>query len=127
MSRKIIDYILFPAIALFLLLLIAIPTATAAEVAKYRDEAKPVLQEDMNPALSRDVKMNIGKYKEFDTPDIQVLSHDNTIYLMGRVQSEMDRERVEGIARQVNGVDRVINELNINLPAVDDPLVDSQN
>ncbi|CAK7063026.1 MAG: hypothetical protein DELT_01509 [Desulfovibrio sp.] len=122
MNRKVIDYIVFPVIAILLLLLIAIPTATAAEYPGYRDQAKPVLEADMNPALSREVKMNIGQVTRFDTPDIQVWSDDGTVMLMGRVESPADRERVEMLAREVDGVDRVVNSLNVTLPAADDRL-----
>ena len=43
-------------------------------------------------------------------------SHDHVVYLRGVVASEAIKRRAEGVAAQVQGVNRVINELQLAQP-----------
>lgn len=119
MIKKIFEYVLFP-VALLMLLFVAIPSATAADLSQNKPDSVSVLPDDKNPALSRDVKMSLGQHKEFDTPDIQVKSKDNTVTLTGKVNTREDRERVEEITRRVKGVGHIINDIELKLPEGDE-------
>lgn len=86
----------------------AVAPAGAEEV---RNMASPVLVEDLNPTLSKAVKYQLGSVPGLDNPDIQVVSDEGTVKLIGKVGSDRLRERADRIARDVPGVNRVINDL----------------
>ena len=109
MIKPIIKYMAFPALAL--VLLVSVPSVQAAGTP---DMAKSVTEPDHNPALSRAVKMDLGKVSYLDTPDIQVVSNEGTVTIMGNVASGVERAEAERIARDTNGVSRVINDLRVN-------------
>ena len=94
---------------LFLFLLImAVYPAYGQET---RNMSMSVVADDQNPTLSKAVKYELGRVDALNTPDIQVISSEDTVTLLGRVGSVTLREQAESIARDVPGVARVINDL----------------
>ena len=100
------------------LLVLAVPSAGAYE---RPDMASPVTFTDQNPALSHAVKLELGKSEHvLDTPDIQIVSDGGTVTIMGWVETKLQRAEAERIARDVNGVSRVINDLKVREPQYDE-------
>ncbi len=76
----------------------------------------PVTLQDGNPALSRADKYELGKVEALNTPDEQVVSEGGTVKLVGKVKTRHQRAEAERIARDVDGVDRVVNDLWVRDP-----------
>ncbi len=99
------------AVALPAFVFFVLAGAPAVKAQDMPNMSMPVHVVDTNPAQSRAVKYGLGQVRELDTPDIQVVSDGHTVKLMGYVTSKAERQQAEDIARDVPGVDRVINDL----------------
>ena len=60
-----------------------------------------------------DLKARLVAQKDANLTRLQVMSRQATVYLNGRVESAQQRALAETLARDVRGVSRVVNGLEI--------------
>ena len=63
--------------------------------------------------VGRAVTRALIEYEPTNLNRIDVSSHQGTIYLSGDVETNEQKERAEQLARQVKGVHRVVNKLQV--------------
>lgn len=88
--------------------------------------AEPAVREAIGPsdtALGIQVQTRI--FEALDVADLRARVDDGVARLQGTVRSETDRLRAADIARDVMGVQRVLNELEVDPTAADDPALES--
>jgi len=65
-------------------------------------------------AITASVKSHLATQERIGTlTQINVTTVANTVYLSGIVQTAQEKQRAEDIARQVNGVKRVVNNIEV--------------
>ena len=87
---------------------------------------EPAVREAIGPsdaALAVEVQTRI--FEALETTDLRARVNDGTATLQGTVRSQTDRRRAGDIARDVTGVRRVRNELDVDAAASDDPTLES--
>ena len=88
--------------------------------------AEPAVREAIGPsdtALGIEVQTRISE--ALDVTDFRAHVSGGAATLTGTVRSERDRQRAADIARGVTGVQRVLNELDVDATAADDPTLES--
>jgi osmotically-inducible protein OsmY len=63
--------------------------------------------------IEAEIKARLVREKEANLSRLGVLSTNGTVYLSGTVASADDRTRAEQLAREVKGVQRVVNTLDV--------------
>jgi osmotically-inducible protein OsmY len=71
-------------------------------------------REDMR--IEAEVKGRLVAEKSANLTRLGVVSTDGTVYLSGAVESPEPRARAEALAREVRGVRRVVNTLEVRPP-----------
>jgi osmotically-inducible protein OsmY len=93
----------FLAVALFSLSLAACQTMTGRTAGENVDDA----------TITTSVKSKLAADKLSTLTRVDVDTRRGTVYLNGVVQSPKDKERAEQLAMQVGGVNKVVNNLQI--------------
>jgi len=69
--------------------------------------------DDTDAHISDDVRATIFHHAEFAGDDIAVQTHDGVVYLHGVVDTNVERDAAENLARATPGVKRVVNALEL--------------
>ena len=69
--------------------------------------------ENIDARISGDVRDAIFHHAEFAGDDISVQTHDGVVYLHGVVDTNVERDAAENLAKATPGVKRVVNALEL--------------
>ena len=107
---------------LCLLLLAACAAAASAQPPELSHPAADPVLPAREPAkvsdaqLSLEVQMRLSQ--QLDVSNLSALARFGVVTLDGKVRSQADRQRAEDIAREVHGVEGIVNELTVAEPIV---------
>jgi len=89
--------------------------APAYSTAEQGAAAAAQVASDVDRALDDSIRRRLNGYPEMASAcqSVQVMSRNGIVTLSGTVPSERDRERIEGLVKNVNGVTIVNNDLRV--------------
>jgi osmotically-inducible protein OsmY len=75
--------------------------------------ADPIVYGSEDARITADVRGAIAEHPDLGTPNlIYVMSRHNVVYLSGTTVTPLSSANAEGVARQVPGVARVVNNIS---------------
>ena len=109
------DRKIFYVPALCLIMLALVTTSSAAVLAGCRSTEPARIRVD-DATITRTIKAKLATDGETNPFSIDVTTNEGVVTLQGRVKNEDARDKVEGHARETDGVQRVINLVKVGDP-----------
>ena len=107
---------------LCLLLLAACAAAASAQPPELSHPAADPVPTAREPAKVSDAQLSLEVQvrlsQQLDVSNLSALARFGVVTLDGKVRSEADRQRAEELAREVHGVEGIVNELTVAEPIV---------